>query len=164
MKKIATLILLFTVSLMGVKNVYSHCEVPCGIYDDELRIALLYEHITTIEKAMEQIGTLSGEGDKNYNQIVRWIVTKEEHAVKIQDIANQYFITQRIKLPEQTEGDEYEKYIKQLTLMHQVIVYAMKAKQTTDMQYIEKMRKAVGDFEEVYFEGKHRHNPDGSHK
>ena len=33
----------------------AHCEIPCGIYDDELRISMLNEHITTIEKSMNQI-------------------------------------------------------------------------------------------------------------
>lgn len=28
---------------------YAHCEIPCGIYGDSLRISLMYEHIKTIE-------------------------------------------------------------------------------------------------------------------
>lgn len=164
MKK--TFFIFLTVVLSGAFTAksYGHCEVPCGIYDDELRIALLYEHILTIEKAMNQIEELSKEDDKNYNQIIRWVVTKEDHANEIQHIASQYFITQRIKLPESTEGPEYERYIRELSLMHQIIVIAMKAKQTTDLEYITKLNEAVKKFEESYFEGKHRHNPDGSHK
>ncbi|MCK5701941.1 MAG: hypothetical protein KAI29_12345 [Cyclobacteriaceae bacterium] len=30
------------------QKTYAHCEIPCGIYNDELRITLLYEHFTTI--------------------------------------------------------------------------------------------------------------------
>ena len=157
MKKAFLIILTIGLSSMMNLKTYAHCEVPCGIYNDELRIAMLYEHFTTIEKAMNQIIELSAADDKNYNQIVRWITTKDEHADEIQHIASQYFLTQRIKFPESTEGPAFDKYNKELALLHQIIVYAMKAKQTTDTQYVEKLRVALAAFEEVYFEGEHRH-------
>ncbi len=157
MKK--ALFILMTIAMTSAISLksYAHCEVPCGIYNDELRIAMLYEHFTTIEKAMNQINELSGEADKNYNQIVRWITTKDDHANEIQHIATQYFITQRIKLPETNEGPEFEKYVEELSLLHQIIVYAMKSKQTTDVKYVEKLRTALEAFEESYFKGEHRH-------
>ena len=40
-------------------NLFGHCQVPCGIYDDAVRIVLLKEHVATIEKAMNQIEQLS---------------------------------------------------------------------------------------------------------
>ena len=144
-------------ALFAGKESLAHCEVPCGIYNDEIRVALLYEHFTTIEKAMNQMAELSKDGEVNYNQLIRWTVTKEEHAKEIQHVVTQYFITQRVKLPEVTEGEAYDKYVRQLSLLHELIVYSMKAKQTTDTAYVEKMRASLANFEEVYFEGKHRH-------
>ncbi|MCF8368536.1 MAG: superoxide dismutase, Ni [Bacteroidales bacterium] len=144
-------------------KVFAHCEVPCGIYNDELRIALLYEHFTTIEKAMTQIEELSKADNINFNQIVRWTTTKEDHANEIQHIATQYFITQRVKLPATMEGPEYEKYVKELSALHAVIVYAMKAKQTTDVKNVEKLRESLTAFEAVYFEGEHRHKIEDAH-
>jgi len=82
---------LFVIVLFAGQKTFAHCEVPCGIYDDELRISLLYEHFITIEKAMTKIEELSNEEKPNYNQIVRWVNTKEEHANKIKDIAQKYF-------------------------------------------------------------------------
>jgi nickel superoxide dismutase len=154
---------LIILALYPGKDVLSHCEVPCGIYNDEIRIALLYEHFTTIEKAMNQVDELSQAGEVNYNQLIRWTMTKEEHAKEIQHVVTQYFITQRVKLPESTEGDASDKYVKQLSLLHELIVYAMKAKQTTDVSNVEKMRASLAKFEEVYFEGKHRHKIEESH-
>ena len=72
----------------------AHCEIPCGIYDDKMRISLLEEHIATIEKSMGMIMEL--DNSKNSNQTVRWIMNKEEHANKFQEIVSQYFLTQRI--------------------------------------------------------------------
>ncbi|MEZ5149438.1 MAG: superoxide dismutase [Ni] [Bacteroidales bacterium] len=80
--------------------------------------------LPTIEKAMNQISEMSDGSDKNYNQIVRWITTKDDHANEIQHIASQYFLTQRIKLPESSEGAAFEKYNRELALLHQIIVYA----------------------------------------
>jgi len=129
----------------------AHCEVPCGIYNDSLRIALIKEHITTIEKSMKLIDQLSGEANPNYNQIVRWVMNKEEHAEKIQEIVSQYFLHQRIKITDPADEAAYNKYLRQLTLLHQLSVYSMKTKQTTDLKFIEKLRETVNDFEKSYF-------------
>ena len=83
MKKITQI---FSVALiMGIITLSSfqakaHCEIPCGIYGDSVRIALLYEHIETIEKSMNQINELSKSENPDYNQLVRWVMNKEEYA------------------------------------------------------------------------------------
>ncbi len=132
---------------------YGHCEIPCGIYDDSLRVELIKEHIRTIEKSMDQIIELQENNEINYNQLVRWITNKEDHANKIQDIVSQYFLHQRLKYKEEGEAGR-DKYIDQLTTMHQLSVYAMKSKQTTNMEYIQKMRETIKRFEGLYF---HKH-------
>jgi nickel superoxide dismutase len=149
------LFLLAGILFLNVKSL-AHCEVPCGIYDDSVRVALIYEHISTIEKAMNNINELSQDANPNYNQLIRWVMNKESHAEKLQDIVSQYFLHQRIKLTDPAEKEKYDKYVKSLTLLHEMLVYAMKTKQTTDLSFIEKLRKTVHSFEEVYFHG-HTH-------
>ena len=39
-------------------ELYAHCQVPCGIYDDAVRIVQIEEDITTIRKAMNMINDL----------------------------------------------------------------------------------------------------------
>ena len=154
MKKILVLIL-FVSSLAISQKGFAHCEVPCGIYGDSIRIQLIDEHITTIEKSMNQINELSKTGDKNYNQLVRWVVNKEEHAKKIQDIVSQYFLHQRIKSVDPSNVEAYAKYTNQLALLHQLQVLSMKAKQGTNLEVIKKLRKALHNFEHSYF---HKHD------
>jgi nickel superoxide dismutase len=132
-------------------SAFSHCEIPCGIYDDRMRIDQIREHIDTIEKSMKMVEKLSGSGEKNYNQIVRWVVNKEQHAEKLQYIVYQYFMNQRIK-PAGPEEDAYDHYLKKLELLHRLLVAAMKSKQTLDMKHIEKMRELTDSFEKAYFE------------
>jgi hypothetical protein len=38
-----------------------HCEVPCGIFDDPMRVTLIKEDAATIRKSMLQITELSGQ-------------------------------------------------------------------------------------------------------
>jgi len=125
--------------------------VPCGIYEDSLRISLIKEHITTIEKAMNKINELATAPAANINQLVRWVNNKESHAEKIQHIVSQYFLHQRVKIADAKDLMAVQKYQAQLTSLHEVLVYAMKGKQTTDLQFIDKMRKSVVKFEEAYF-------------
>ena len=48
----------------------AHCQVPCGIYDDDARIARLREDAATISKAINQIHLLNKEKDiQAINQI-----------------------------------------------------------------------------------------------
>ena len=84
-------------AMLFAQGAWAHCEVPCGIYDDAARIALMREHITTVEKSMHMVEELSGAESMNYNQIVRWVNNKETHADEIQHIVSQYFMTQRVK-------------------------------------------------------------------
>ena len=165
MKKTLIILTAIVFSTILTKTATAHCEVPCGIYDDELRIELIKEHIQTIEKAMNQINEIQNSESINYNQLIRWINTKEHHAELIQEIAEQYFLTQRIKFAEPADKDKYKKYVNQLTYLHQLIVYSMKAKQSTDLKNIENLNNALSHFEVSYF-GKdaHRHDLKGEHK
>ena len=138
----------------------AHCQIPCGIYDDELRVQLIEEHITTVEKSMKQIVTLSAAETVDYNQLVRWVNNKEQHAQKIQDIVTAYFMAQRIK-PSVDHDDEkaMNEYMHKLAILHAIQIHAMKAKQSTDLGQIETLRKMTTMFRKAYFgeEAEHAH-------
>jgi nickel superoxide dismutase len=146
-KKVQIILTVFVVLFSG-SLAWSHCEIPCGIYDDEMRIHMAAEHIATIEKAMKEITRLQAEEPRNYNQLVRWIVNKEEHATMLQDIITQYFMTQRIKIDD-------EDYKAKLAVLHKIIVYAMKCKQGLELEHIETLRNLLESFSHMYFEHHH---------
>jgi len=143
--------LLALLFIIAGKQVYPHCEIPCGIYDDEMRYDMLEEHITTIEKSMTMIGELSEEGEKNYNQIVRWVTNKDNHADQFSNIVQQYFLTQRIKPVEKDAGQAYEDYITHLKFFHEMLFYAMKCKQTRDIAHTAKLKELVEKSRALYF-------------
>ena len=137
-------------SALPAPPAFSHCEIPCGIYDDEMRFAMMKEDIATIQKSMKQVMELSKQKNPNHNQIVRWVQNKEHHADEIRDVATQYFMAQRVK-PVLSKGSaEHDAYVNKITLLHQMIVYSMKCKQTTDLANVEKLLQILDEFEKAY--------------
>jgi nickel superoxide dismutase len=159
MKRIALVCLTAIVLMSTAISVSAHCQVPCGIFEDELRVQLIEEHIGTIEKSMKQIVALSNEDDEDYNQIVRWVVNKDEHADKIQDIATYYFMAQRIKPPADLDDeDAVKQYMHKLALLHSIQIHAMKTKHGTDLEHIETLRTLTKEFRAAYFGEKQGHS------
>ncbi len=142
-----------------------HCQVPCGIYSDKMRIDMLMEDCATIEKAMTALIAMDGEESPSNNQMVRWIMAKDQHAQSIQDTVAAYWLAQRIKEPKDAANSEV--YVAQLRHMHRVTVLAMKCKQTTDKSHVESLRKVALEFSASYFSAedlKHIHSHhDGKH-
>ena len=125
----------------------AHCQVPCGIYDDALRIVQIKEDYKTIKKAMKQISQLSEKTDPlSNNQLTRWVITKEQHATNIQKIVSEYFLTQRVKTAKS------QKYIDQTTTLHQLLVVVMKCKQTVDDSNIDQGIELLDKFTGYYFD------------
>ena len=141
--KYMTALVLFAVTTAVTAQ--AHCQIPCGIYNDEARFVLLKEHVATIEKSMTQI-----EAAANQNQTVRWVMNKEKHADELTQIVTYYFMAQRIK-------PGCEDYALKISKLHELIVYAMKAKQTTDKAHVEKLKILIHDFEHSYMGEKHKH-------
>ncbi len=148
--KLNRYLLVLFLFLLNPSSIVSHCEIPCGIYDDAARLQLLAEHIGTVEKSIITIEKLSSEKSANYNQIVRWVNNKEEHANEIQHIVTEYFMTQRIKPIQKSDKKAYGIYIKQITLLHSMVVHAMKAKQSLDLGNVKKLSTLLKEFKNVY--------------
>jgi len=129
---------------------FSHCEIPCGIYGDEMRFAMMKEDIATIEKSMKKIVELSKQASPNQNQIVRWVQNKEHHADKIRDVAAQYFLAQRVKPVSSKGSAEHDAYLNKLEILHEMIVTSMKCKQTTDLANAEKLKRLLDAFSKAY--------------
>lgn len=147
----ASILFLFAALIaMPYSPLWAHCQIPCGIYDDPAQFTLMLQDVKTIEKSMQEIQNLSKAEKPDWNQLVRWVTNKEEHAQKLTDIVTFYFMTQRVKPAAAEDKAAYEKYVKELTLLHQIMVYAMKAKQTIDLENCKKLNELIGEFKASY--------------
>ena len=142
--KSKTLLLLTLLTALISKQALGHCQVPCGVYTDQLRFEQMLEDQTTIEKASKLITELSEKEDAlSHQQLSRWVATKEAHASNIQQIIAEYFMIQRIKA---TAKD----YDKQLKGAHAVMVAAMKCKQNLDDEHSKNLKESILAFHKAY--------------
>ncbi|MFO8026925.1 MAG: superoxide dismutase [Ni], partial [Opitutales bacterium] len=72
------------------------------------------------------------------------------HAQKIIDEAANYFLAQRIK-PDQ------DHYKDKLELLHHIIVYSMKSKQSSGADAPETLGKKIAAFKDIYLHHDHKH-------
>lgn len=140
---IAFIFLLLTV------EAFAHCQIPCGIYDDQARLLSMKEHVSTLQKSVREIIGLEKKQDAlSFNQRVRWVNNKEAHADEIIKMSTDYFLTQRVK-PSQKD------YNKRLELHHKVMIQAMKVKQTVDLNEINILDKLIDELRLFYPAHKH---------
>lgn len=150
MNNLIKTVMVLAVSLIIYSPIaYSHCQIPCGIYDDHARVKTMLEDVATARKAIDLIAELSKKSDaQSNNQIVRWVINKESHAQNIILTISDYFLTQRVK-PKQKD------YIERLKKHHAVIVAAMKVKQNADMTYVDALEASIEALLPYYPEHKH---------
>ena len=140
-------------SLLTAASLSAHCQVPCGIYGDELKFDQLEQHIETITKSGKLVRELSAKDElsaQDHQQLVRWTNNKEAHAQKIIDEAANYFLAQRIK-------PDAEHYAEKVELLHHIIVFSMKSKQSVESKPVETLGEKVAAFKAIYLDHGHSH-------
>ncbi len=138
---------------LSLRLLGGHCQVPCGIFDDPKTVAEVKEACATIRKAMVQINELAKAGSAQaFNQMTRWVMTKEEHCKNIITTISEYCLCQRVKSPSAAKSPfkTQKDYIDALLAHHNVMVAAMKAKQTVDIKGADALEHAVGDWSKMY--------------
>jgi len=130
----------------------AHCQIPCGIYDDMMRIRMLNEHVMTIDKSVRLIGELAGkDSGADVNQVVRWVENKDAHADAMAEIVVEYFLQQRVKAPQGDDAAARKRYLEQLEALHGLLVTSMKAKQTVDPEIASALMAQIERFSAAYF-------------
>ena len=109
----------------------------------------MLEDAATTRKSVKLIAELSGKSDaQSNNQIVRWVMNKENHAQNVISSISDYFLTQRV-------NSKQEDYVERLKKHHAVIVAAMKVKQNADMKYVDALEASIKELLPYYPEHKH---------
>jgi len=144
-------VLLLALTVLFPAQAYSHCQIPCGIFDDSAEIQRMLLDATTIEKSATEVTALAGKGDaESQNQLVRWVNNKEHHADNVINTIGYYFLAQRVK-------PDMEDYQERLVKHHAVMIAAMKTKQTADPKAAETLREAILALKPFYPEPDHDH-------
>ena len=132
------LIALAALSLgLAAPQLHAHCQVPCGIFDDYIKLETMKQDADTIIKAAAEMQKLAAKTDaQSKQQFIRWANNKESHAQSVIESISDYYLTQRVKT-------SMEDYNERLLKHHAVMIAAMKAKQSADMQSVNMLRESV---------------------
>lgn len=121
----------------------AHCQLPCGIYHDDLRFAFLEEDLQTINKAVAEIKANGGGSPIENNQLVRSVNLKDEYADKIAQTITFYFLQQRLN-PNQDNFDPL------LRSAFNILVLARKVKASVDTDLVNQLQEQIAQFKKLY--------------
>ena len=116
----------------------AHCQIPCGIYHDELIFTTLEQNVETLQKADHE---LSGTGLSN-NQSIRWVLNKEAQSDQIAQTMLTYFLQQRVKADDPKRPEK-------LNLIAMICMQCTKVKQTVDANEVDLLEKEIGQLKEL---------------
>lgn len=117
---------------------FTHCQIPCGIYHDDIIFSTLEQNVETLQKAVHE---LSGTG-LSTNQSVRWILNKENQSDQIAQTMLTYFLQQRVKTDDPKRAEK-------LNLIAMICMQCTKVKQTTDSVEVDTLGKEIGQLKEL---------------
>ena len=127
-----------------IKDVYAHCDIPCGIYETDTAKHASATCLRMVEK-IEALGELSGL-EKN-NNFVRMVTIKEESAQKVKD--ELYLLWSDYFKPEHLERfsnlhDLFWKAIKQASIV----------KQTVSKDECDKLTEMIDEIDKIFIASK----------
>lgn len=134
MKKNALNFLLSSLFLMG--SLMAHCQMPCGIYHDDMVYDQIDQYVETMVKAVAKIKDSKSTTPESRNEYVRWIMTKDRLSDDAAQLITTYFLMQKIKPNE-------EETAKKVLSAHKLLFQIVCIKQTVDF-------KSVSDFAEEW--------------
>lgn len=109
---------------------HSHCQMPCGIYHDDMVYDQIDQYVETMVKAVTVLNdTKIGASTLDGNTFTRWVMNKENMSNETANLITGYFLQQKIKPDE-------EDTVKRLVSAHKMLNLLMTIKQTSDIKYV----------------------------
>jgi nickel superoxide dismutase len=118
-----------TLCLQG--GLSAHCQMPCGIYHDDMIFDQIDQYVETMYKGMTMLTNSKFETPKERTEFVRWVMTKDSSSNDVSELLTTYFLQQKIKPDE-------EDTTKKLISAHKLLFLVVQIKQNTDRALIEK--------------------------
>jgi nickel superoxide dismutase len=107
----------------------AHCQMPCGIYHDEMVFDQIDQFVETTVKAISVMEDNPFKTVQDRNAFVRWVMQKDKGADEVAHIITTYFLQQKIKPGE-------EDTTKRVLSAHLMLFYLVQIKQTVDLKVL----------------------------
>jgi len=121
--------LILSILVLGSASLAAHCQMPCGIYHDEIAYDVLDQYVETVHKGISELLTMKFETPAERNQYVRWIIQKEKLSDEAAQTILKYFLQQKIA---PGEADTTAKVV----AAHKMLSLLVAIKQTVDLKIL----------------------------
>jgi nickel superoxide dismutase len=119
----------FFLCLISLNGLAAHCQLPCGIYHDDMAYDQIDQYIETMYKGITVINDSQFKTPRERNETIRWVMLKDKESDKMAHLITSYFLQQKISLndPDLT---------KKLTAAHKLLFLLVTIKQNTDRNIV----------------------------
>ena len=122
---------------------YTHCQMPCGIYHDNMVFDQIDQYVETMYKGISVLKTNKFDTVRERNEFVRWVIQKEKASDEVSEIISTYFLQQKIKPDE-------EDTVKRVVSAHKLLFLAVQIKQNVDIKILENFADEWEDFKQMF--------------
>ena len=107
----------------------AHCQLPCGIYHDEMVFDQIDQYAETMYKGISVLNQIKVNNIHDQNEVIRWVLEKEKESNDIASLITVYFLQQKIK-PSEPDTP------KRLASAHKLLFLLVAIKQNTDLKFV----------------------------
>lgn len=142
MKKNA-LIAIITIFICRTGSLIAHCQMPCGIYHDEMVFNQIDQYIETMYKGLTELKNNKFSTPVERNNFFRWVMLKETASNEMANLLTEYFLQQKIKPGEPDTA-------KRLISVHKMLFELTAIKQNVDLKMIEDFADEWESFKQMF--------------
>lgn len=116
--------------LLAQGGLMAHCQMPCGIYHDEMVYGQIDQYVETMYKGISVLNNSKFSTTKERNEFIRWVIQKERASDDAAQLINGYFLQQKIQIGEESTTER-------LISAHKLLFLIVGIKQNTDLEFVE---------------------------
>jgi nickel superoxide dismutase len=121
----------------------AHCQMPCGIYHDDMVFDQVDQYVETMYKGMSILNSSKFHGVHDWNEVIRWVMLKEKESDSVTNLLTTYFLQQKIK-PGETDT------AKRLVSCHKLLFLLVGIKQNTSIKFVQEFLEEWEIFKSMF--------------
>jgi nickel superoxide dismutase len=130
-------------AIISSERLSAHCQMPCGIYHDELVFEDGDQYVETMYKGITVMNESKFATPKDRCDFIRWVNTKENMSNELAEKILTYFLQQKIK-PGESDTE------KKLEAAHKMLFLLVQIKQTCDLAVLKQFAEAWAGFKLLF--------------
>lgn len=130
-------------SLMLKLDLQAHCQLPCGIYHDDMVFDQIDQYAETMYKGISILNESKIRTAHDHNEVIRWVLEKEKESNEIANLITVFFLQQKIKPGEPSTA-------KRLESAHKLLFLLVAIKQNTDLRFVKEFTEEWEKFKNMF--------------